>query len=151
MPQESPERRSLIRNKSIRRRSGDYEVDGDYQVGKGRPPLETRWKPGQSGNPRGRPKGSRNIATMLNEALNQKITVRDKGKTYKITAWEGIARRLALEAVKGNLKAVELLLAKEPEIARKNNPIVITSDTSALEWPRLYQRIMQGEEFVFRD
>jgi hypothetical protein len=89
---------------------------------------------------------------MLNEALNQKLTIRDKGKAYKITAWEGIARRLAVEAVKGNLKAVELLLAKEPEIARKNNPIVITSDMSALEWARIYPRIMQGEEeVVFED
>jgi hypothetical protein len=55
MRKENPERRSLIRNQSIKRRSGDNEI------GKGRPPLETRWKPGQSGNPRGRPKARRRI------------------------------------------------------------------------------------------
>jgi hypothetical protein len=88
------------------------------------------------------------MGTMLNEALNQKIMVRDKGKTYKITAWEGIVRRLAFEAVKGNLKAIELLLAKEPEIARKTKPMEqITDDMSALEAARVYQRLMAEDDW----
>ena len=50
---------------------------GDYLVGKGRPPLETRWQPGQSGNPRGRRKGHRNVKTELREIAFKKIMVRD--------------------------------------------------------------------------
>jgi hypothetical protein len=66
---------------------------GDYEVGKGRPPQRTRWKPGQSGNPKGRPKGVKNLNTILIETLGQKIEVRVKGKTRKITVLEGIVMK----------------------------------------------------------
>ena len=46
-------------------------------VGYGNPPVHTRFKPGQSGNPKGRRKGQRNIRTVVNEALNQPITIRE--------------------------------------------------------------------------
>ena len=51
--------------------------NGDYSVGKWRPPVETRWQPGQSGNPKGRPKGRRNMKTELREIAFKKIMVRD--------------------------------------------------------------------------
>jgi hypothetical protein len=45
----------------------------DYEVGRGKPPVHTRFKKGQSGNPRGpRPK---NLPALLVEALNEKVTV----------------------------------------------------------------------------
>jgi len=47
-----------------------------YRVGHGGPPLETRFRPGQSGNPRGRPKGSKNTRTLLQEKLSEKVRVR---------------------------------------------------------------------------
>jgi hypothetical protein len=46
-------------------------------VGYGRPPVHTRFKPGQSGNPRGRRKGQRNVSTVLAETLNQRIRIRE--------------------------------------------------------------------------
>jgi hypothetical protein len=58
---------------------------GDYLVGKGRPPLETRWKPGQSGNPRGRRRGRRNFKTELGEIAATKIVVRDSGTERHIS------------------------------------------------------------------
>jgi Family of unknown function (DUF5681) len=58
-------------------------------VGYGRPPVNRQFKPGQSGNPRGRPKGSKNLATMLAEALSRPVTVRDKkGKARTLTKQE---------------------------------------------------------------
>ena len=44
---------------------------GDYEVGYGKPPRHTRFKRGRSGNPRGRHPGSRNLSTVLSEALNE--------------------------------------------------------------------------------
>ena len=45
----------------------------DYNVGKGKPPKSTRFKPGQSGNPKGRPKGRKNLKTELDEVLNATV------------------------------------------------------------------------------
>jgi hypothetical protein len=119
---------------------------GTYKVGKGRPPQWTRWKKGQSGNPKGRPKGAKNLATIFNEALNQKFEIQEKGKTRKITAREGIVRRLINEALKGNIKATAFVLAKEPEIARHAKPIkMITRGMTPQEAAAAYAQTLRGE------
>jgi Family of unknown function (DUF5681) len=51
---------------------------GSYKVGKGRPPSATRWKPGQSGNPKGRPRDSKNLEALLTEALSEKVPVQER-------------------------------------------------------------------------
>ena len=88
---------------------------GDYKVGKGRPPRSTRWKSGQSGNPRGRPRGSKNLVTILADALNEKLEIQERGKTRPVTAREAIVRRIIHEALKGNLKATNLVLDHDRE------------------------------------
>ncbi len=79
------------------------------KIGYGSPPVETRFKPGQSGNPRGRPKGRKNEATILHELLNRKITVREDGKPRKITVLEAILLRFTEDALKGNTKTATFL------------------------------------------
>lgn len=126
------------------RRKPPKQRSRDYEVGKGRPPLSTRWKPGQSGNPKGRPKGSKNLATIFNDALKQTLQIQENGKTRKITAREGIVRRLVNEALKGNIKATAFVLAKEPEIAREVESIkTITSDMTAEEAARAYAEMIK--------
>ena len=61
-------------------------------VGYGRPPVHTRFKPGQSGNPKGRRKGQRNLHTVLTEALNQRITIREGDRTRSVTKLDGRRR-----------------------------------------------------------
>ena len=58
--------------------SGDEPHEGveQYEVGYGKPPHHTRFRPGASGNPKGRPKGVNNLATDIKNALASKITVR---------------------------------------------------------------------------
>jgi hypothetical protein len=56
----------------------------DYIVGYGRPPKERQFAAGKSGNPKGRPKGSRTMGAMLQDILNQKIAVTENGKTRRI-------------------------------------------------------------------
>jgi hypothetical protein len=90
-----------------------------YKVGKGRPPLETRWKSGQSGNPKGRPKGTKNLLTLFAEALDRKLKIRDSGKLRTVTTREAIVTRTVLDALKGDHKSRTLLLEYEPKISRE--------------------------------
>ena len=80
------------------------EPTGDYEVGYGRPPISTRFPKGQSGNPTGRPKGTKNIATCVHNALQQRITVREGGKVKRRTKADVIARTAVIKAMKGDLK-----------------------------------------------
>ena len=80
------------------------------KVGPGKPPRHTRFKSGQSGNPNGRPKGSKNFATILQQQLTKKITITVDGKPRRMTVQEVIARRLATDSMKGTTKAMELLI-----------------------------------------
>jgi hypothetical protein len=82
-----------------------------YAVGYGRPPKATQFAKGESGNPRGRPKGTRTVGAMLQEILRQKISVTENGKTRRLPALEVILRRLANDAIRSEPRALKLLLA----------------------------------------
>jgi Family of unknown function (DUF5681) len=79
-------------------------------VGYGRPPPEHKFKKGASGNPKGRPKGAKNEATILRALLNRKIQLRQDGKSQSITVLEAMLLKIADEALKGNPKAAAFLL-----------------------------------------
>jgi len=81
-----------------------------YDVGYGRPPGEHRFKPGRSGNPRGRPKGAKNEEMILNNLLNRRIEIRESGRLRKITVLEAMLLKFAEEALKGDPKAATFLL-----------------------------------------
>jgi hypothetical protein len=74
-------------------------------VGYGRPPQHSRFKPGQSGNPHGRPKHSRNFKTIIQQALTGRITVREGEKQRRITKLEGVVLRQIEGALKGSDRA----------------------------------------------
>jgi hypothetical protein len=129
-----------MRKKIISRRRSE-----NYEVGKGRPPLSTRWKPGQSGNPKGRPKGAKSLATLFNEVLNRKLTIQENGKTRTITGREGIVIRFFNAALKGDTKALAFILGIEPEIARKTEPIPKITPGSQRGRAGIYE-IGQGQQ-----
>ena len=83
----------------------------DYAVGYGRPPRATQFASGKSGNPRGRPKGSRTVGAILQDILRQKIAVTENGKTRRLAALEVMLRRLVNDAMRSDAKAMKLLLA----------------------------------------
>ena len=83
---------------------------GMYEVGYGRPPEKTQFKRGQSGNPKGRPKGTKNEATILSNIFNRQIEMRDGGRIRKVSVLEGMLLRFAEDALKGNPKAATFLL-----------------------------------------
>lgn len=93
-----------------------------YKIGKGRPPPQHQWKSGQSGNPRGRPKGSKNLDTILTGILNEKIRYTKNGAERTTTVREAILKRIGQKALNGDLKSADYLLTRDAEIARKNPP-----------------------------
>jgi hypothetical protein len=128
----------------MRKKNSPRRQSGNYEVGWGRPPQSTRWRPGQSGNPKGRPKGTKRLATILNEAMQQKIEIQEKGRTRRISVWEAVVKTLRNNALKGDFKAIAFLLAQEPEITRIAEPIPrITAGMTAQEAANVYLRVVK--------
>jgi len=84
---------------------------GDYEIGFAKPPRDTRFKPGQSGNPRGREKGSKNLATVLNKALSERVVVVENGKRRSISKLEAAVKQIVNKAAGGDPKFNSQLLA----------------------------------------
>jgi len=80
--------------------SDEQRTDGaTYAVGYCRPPLHSRFKPGQSGNPSGRVKGSKNLKTLFHQILNEHIPLIDGTDSKKVTKAEALMRRLVIGAL----------------------------------------------------
>jgi hypothetical protein len=92
---------------------------GDYPVGKGRPPVHTRWKPGQSGNPKGRPKGHRNVRSELREIASQKVTVRDGDAERRLSLLAANFYAHAVKGAKGDARSSSLIF----NLAEKMNVV----------------------------
>ena len=105
------------------------DSERDYEVGYGKPPRRTRFKPGRSGNPRGRPSGSKNLSTLLNEALNEPVIVAENGGQRKISKRRAIIKQLVNQSAKADLRATKILLDILQEIERRTEPAL--SETSS--------------------
>ena len=93
----------------------------DYEVGYGRPPKSGRFSKGRSGNPAGRPKGSKNFVTMFNEIGQQMVTVTSNGQTRRMTRFEAMDFQLFNKAVKGDHKAYEFASRMRVEFEQRGN------------------------------
>ncbi len=81
----------------------------DYVVGYGRPPKETRFQPGRSGNPKGRPRKPKTVAAVIEEALARRVKVQENGRSRSLSAEQVIVRRLVHDAARGDSRAVRML------------------------------------------
>ena len=82
----------------------------DYPVGYKKPPTGTQFKPGESGNPKGRPKGVKNLATDLQEELEQFVVVHEGEQTLKVTKQRAMLKSLFAKAMKGDTRASSNLI-----------------------------------------
>jgi hypothetical protein len=81
-----------------------------YQTGYRKPPVHSRFKPGQSGNPSGRVKGSKNLKTLFHQILNEQIPLIDGNQSKKVTKAEALIRRLVIGALKGDRMSLMTLM-----------------------------------------
>jgi hypothetical protein len=86
------------------------ESSRSEKVGYRKPPKHTQFARGNSGNPNGRPKGSRNFATVIQAELKRRVPVTEDGKRKKITKREAVAKQLVNKAAAGDPKAIPVLL-----------------------------------------
>lgn len=90
--------------------SADEPGSADYEVGYGRPPHASRFKPGQCGNPKGRPRKPKNLNDAVERELDRIVVVREGGREKRLTKREVMSRQLVDASCRGQLGATRLLL-----------------------------------------
>jgi Family of unknown function (DUF5681) len=99
--------------------------DPSNPVGYKKPPRHSQFKPGLSGNAKGRPKGSKNFTTVIEEELRAPIEVTENGKRKRISKRQAIVKQTVNKAASGDSKATALLL-NEARINESQNPSAAT-------------------------
>ena len=113
--------------------ANDVDVSLEQKVGHGRPPVATRFKPGQSGNPRGRPKGSKSLDQVLRQALERRVPDPRRGGRHTVRMIELIVEGLVLGAAKRDPRMVRLLLALIDRYAPSDAPKVDPEEVRAAD------------------
>ena len=98
------------------------DKEGGHEVGYRNPPRHTRFTKGQSGNPRGRPPGAKNLKTLLSDALNEFVIVSENGGRRKITKREAIVTQLVNRSASADFRAIKILLDMVRDIESQTEP-----------------------------
>lgn len=124
--------------------SDGKQTGGDYEVGYGKPPKGHQFKPGQSGNPRGRPKGAKSEETVFRGVAARKVAVTEAGKIRKVDVTEAMWTRVADDGLKGNSKSQTLFLnrARALEAAEPEDAVISPDDEKVL---KSYRRHVEAE------
>jgi hypothetical protein len=109
-----------------------------YKVGYGKPPKNTQFKSGESGNPKGRPKGIRNLNTDLQEELSLKILVTEGGTQQETTKQRAMLKSLFAKSLNGDVRASSVLInlilgLEQTRIAAQSTGAMAEEDLAILE------------------
>jgi hypothetical protein len=108
-------KRGIGTRKAAHKRGGASGGDSNA-VGYRKPPMATRFKPGVSGNPNGRRKGSKNLKTLIKEALTAKVVIQEGSKSRQVSKFEGVILRQLQNALKGNDRAAMAVFKMATEL-----------------------------------
>jgi hypothetical protein len=89
----------------------NHDDDSAYEIGFGKPPKHSRFRAGVSGNPKGRPRGTRNLTTVLQRTLQEKVVINKNGVRRTVTKLEAAVEQLVDKAAAGDLAALRQLTA----------------------------------------
>jgi hypothetical protein len=126
------------------------QADASVSVGYGRPPEDTRFKKGVSGNPKGRPKGSQNLATVFVKTLKEKVVINEHGQRKTVSKLEAAIKQLVNKAASGDLRALQLLVnfsreAENRDLSMPEKPSVLREvDQKVLAG--IFRRFQNGSE-----
>jgi Family of unknown function (DUF5681) len=121
---------------------GTKDRKGDGLVGYGRPPVNRQFKPGQSGNPRGRPKQQKNIATIVDDALRKKIRIRRGNEVHSVTKLEAVIEVFLNKALAGDHHAFAKLIQVLDKLGGFNLPAI--GSTATVDYTEKLQRLFDG-------
>ena len=132
-------RNDKSRNTGRRRQAkepSDGHSDRVYPVGYGRPPVASRFRPGASGNPTGRPKNSKNLKTLVRQAMTANITIQEGPSSRRVSKIEGVVLRQLQSALKGDDRSAMAVIKMAMQMGlledADSNPTE-TSDLSAAD------------------
>jgi hypothetical protein len=108
-------------------RQVDTPTVDDGRIGYKRPPVKSRFRKGQSGNPFGRRKGQRNMPAILNDILAQAVTVKQGNKSERMTKGEAVIKMILSKAQNGDRRAIDAISFLAEKIGRVHD---VNSETS---------------------
>jgi hypothetical protein len=109
-------------------------MPNDYTVGYGKPPSRTQFQKGHSGNPTGRPKGTKNLKTDLVEELQERILVREAGGEKQLSKQRALLKSLTAKAIKGDTRAANIVLSMMLRILEDDPDSGAETPLSSEEW-----------------
>lgn len=119
--------------------------DDDYEVGYRKPPKQTRFKKGQSGNPKGRPKGLKNLATDLREELSERIPVRENGSVKRMSKQRALIKALVTKGLNADPRSMETTLKLVANILGAGDDQIAEAPLS-LEDGKILEAFLGGDD-----
>ena len=99
------------------------EDEKPYEIGYAKPPKKSQFKPGESGNPKGRKKGVKNFNSYLKDAGSERVTVTMSGVKRSVPLVQASAIQVAQKAAKGDLKALAFIANAFPDDPAQSDPL----------------------------
>lgn len=120
----------------------------NYVVGYAKPPEQTRFKKGQSGNPAGRPKATLNFASVIERALLEKVVFHKRGQRKELTKLEAGATQLADKVAAGDLRALNLIFLRLEEKSSDEESSTPASESSDNQQDR-YKTLVENLREIY--
>ena len=130
--------------------------EDDYEVGYGKPPKHTRWKAGQSGNPKGRPKRPRDVVSILTTALAEEITIRERDRERTLTNDQAAELAQMNAAMRGDQAAFHAVIKQmmkyrcipsawsKPKSGTARGFLVVEEPMTEEEWERRFSSLREA-------
>jgi hypothetical protein len=115
------------------------DEEASYEVGYGKPPRVSRFRKGVSGNPKGRPRGSRNLASVVLRESRKKVAINDSRGRREVTKLEAVLMQLANKSAQGDLRATREFI---PLVEKSEDSAMTGSDP--LTFNELDQKMLEG-------
>jgi hypothetical protein len=129
----------------------------DYEIGYARPPKSGQFKKGQSGNSKGRRKGSKLFAEIVSDALDEKVTINENGSRKMITKREALAKQVANKGATGDLRSIKLLfeilegLDDRERVTRSETANSTASERIRKKLDQLHERIAERQAQIIKE
>jgi hypothetical protein len=117
--------------------------DNDHTAGNGHQSIHTRFQKGKSGNPKGRPKGSKNFSTAMMAELNQRVDVTESGSRRKVQKRAVIAKQLVNKSAAGDLRAMPMVLSQISQLESRDgaSELIVFSEEDRKVLQEIYERM----------